>query len=78
MLFVLMFSLMLMAQDNVLRNGEFDDGRRSWSVKNYNDAELEYDFPTDSVMSGPASCRIAITKGGAKEDVLVYQSVTLS
>ncbi len=78
MLFILLFAMMVAAQENVLRNGEFDEGRRSWTIKNFNDAEIEFDYPTDSLMSGPASCRIQITKGGSPTDVLAYQAVTLT
>ncbi|MBN1466221.1 T9SS type A sorting domain-containing protein [candidate division KSB1 bacterium] len=67
----------LFSQENQIRNGEFDQGRRSWSIRNYNDAAIEVDFPTDSLLSDSASCRIKINKGGARTDVLAYQSLSL-
>lgn len=65
------------AQENIIRNPEFDSGRRSWSIKAYNDAEMTYEFPQDSLMSGPASCLVSITQGGQTEDVRLYQSLSL-
>ena len=65
------------SQENIIRNPEFDTGRRSWTFKAYNDAAMTYEFPQDSVLSGIASCLVKIENGGAPEDVLVYQSLTL-
>ena len=66
------------AQENLIRNAEFDDGRRYWRILNENDSEITFDFPTDSVLSGAASARIEITTGGSTpSDVVMYQSLSL-
>jgi len=66
-----------LSQENVVRNGEFDNGRRSWIFKEYNDADMAYEFPNDSLMSGPVSCLLKIQQGGTAEDLLMYQSMSL-
>ena len=76
-LLFLMTAMPALSQENIIRNPEFDAGRRSWSIRAYNDAEMSYEFPQDSLMSGPASCLVSITKGGKAEDVLMYQSLSL-
>ncbi len=75
---VLMMATMALAQENIIRNPEFDKGRRSWSIKAYNDAEMAYEFPQDSLMSGAASCLIKIATGGDSADVMLYQSLALN
>ncbi|MDZ7370491.1 MAG: prolyl oligopeptidase family serine peptidase [candidate division KSB1 bacterium] len=67
-----------LAQENLIRNGEFDDGRKYWSVRKENDAEMTVEYPKDSQLSGEASCLIKITKGGSqKSDVYAQQGVVL-
>ncbi len=66
------------SQENLIRNGEFDSGRRSWSIRSYNEADMSFDFPTDSLLSGPASCQITITAGGASSsDIVMSQGLNL-
>ncbi|MDZ7316993.1 MAG: prolyl oligopeptidase family serine peptidase [candidate division KSB1 bacterium] len=66
------------AQENLIKNGEFDDGRKYWSVRKENDAEMTVEYPKDSQLSGEASCLIKITKGGnQRSDVYAQQGVVL-
>jgi predicted peptidase len=66
------------SQENIIRNPEFDAGRRSWVIKSYNGASMSFEFPQDSLMSGPASCKIKIENSGNNEDVIMYQSFPLN
>ncbi|MBN1481158.1 T9SS type A sorting domain-containing protein [candidate division KSB1 bacterium] len=77
-LLLLVFVVLATAQENVIKNGEFDQGRRSWSIKAYNDAQMEATYPTDSLMSGSACCQIDITNGGTnREEVIAAQTLSL-
>ena len=74
---ILVLAFVVYAQeDNLLLNPQFDDGRRSWTVKAFNDAEMEYVISEDSLLSGPNALSVSVTKGGTSdEDVQVYQSI---
>lgn len=66
------------AQENIIRNHEFDMGRRYWMIRDEDPAELEFDFPSDSTMSGPNYCRIHVIQGGDDEkDAYAMQSVSI-
>ncbi len=68
----------LPAQTNLIRNGEFDDGKKYWTVKKENGAEMTVDYPKDGQLSGEAYCRITISRGGTGAgDVYLQQSVLL-
>ncbi|NQT24185.1 T9SS type A sorting domain-containing protein [candidate division KSB1 bacterium] len=64
--------------ENIVRNGEFDDGRSGWSIRDFNDADQDYEVLEDGLMSGDNYLSVQIILGGDTiTDVMVYQSQTL-
>lgn len=72
------FSLQAQEPENIIRNGEFDDGRTGWTIKEYNDGDQDYVILEDGLMSGNNYLSVqAISGGTAGSDVVVMQSRAL-
>jgi predicted peptidase len=76
--FLLCIITAAIAQENIIKNPQFDDGKKYWTLKKENNAAATVDYPADLLLSGAASCQVAITVGGDKStDVYMQQSLTL-
>ncbi len=62
--------------ENILRNAQFDDGRRSWRVSDEGEADSQYLINSDGLLSGPNCLQIDIQEGGSRtEDVGLRQGI---
>ncbi|RPI02601.1 MAG: T9SS C-terminal target domain-containing protein [Calditrichaeota bacterium] len=61
----------------IIKNGEFNDDKRYWTLKQYHSASMTYFFPSDSRLSGEKSLAVQIATGGALSDIEIYQSILL-
>lgn len=75
---LLLLVVSLQAQDfprNIIKNGDFEDGRSGWSIKDYNDGDQDYEISTDGLMSGDNYLTVVCKAGGAAlSDIAVLQS----
>ncbi|MBN1895656.1 T9SS type A sorting domain-containing protein [bacterium] len=69
----------LEAQDpvNIIKNGEFDEGKKYWLFKKVSPAAMTQTYPATSLLSGSNCLEVDVTQGGSLQDLRVYQASKL-
>lgn len=60
------------SDENLISNGEFDDGKTGWSTIFHSPAAGSFEVVTDANMSGPNAAKIAIDNGGANWQIELF------